>query len=197
MEVFVTLDGSARPDLDHVRVGAEYELARGPERHRIAELKRLRRIQLGDSLALVFENRETIRSTLEEALRTERVDDADRVAGEIAVFNAVVPGHNQLAAVLFLEVADPADLATVAVQLQGVEHSVFVEVEGSRVRGVPEVVSPPGESVPAHYLRFTRGPDQRSAIVGGSATAIGTDHPNLSVTVQLDADQRRAIAGDL
>jgi hypothetical protein len=195
--VFVTIDGSPQLDLDDVRVGAAYEEARGDERRRVAELKRFRRIQLSDTLALVFENRDTIRSTLEEALRTERIDDPDRVGTESAAFKAVVPAPGELAALLFLEVADPADLAAAAAHLEGVEHSVFLEVAGSRIRGVPESVSPPGESVPAHYLRFSLMPDQRVAIREGSAVAAGTDHPNLSVTVLLDDQQRSAIAGDL
>jgi hypothetical protein len=193
----VTLEGSAQLDRDDVRAGAAYDLARGEDRRRVAELKRFRRIHLGETLALVFENRDTIRSTLEEALRTERIDDPDRVAGEIAAFNAVVPEPGQLAAVLFLEVADPADLTAAAAQLQGVESTVFIEVAGTRVRGVPEAVSPPGESVPAHYLRFSLEPEQRAAILGGSAITTGTDHPNVGVSVQLDEGQRRSIASDL
>jgi hypothetical protein len=197
MEVFVTPEGSAQLDRDDVRVGAAYEPARGDERHRVAALKRSRRIHLGDTLALVFENRETIRSTLEEALRTERIDDPERVAGEIAAFNAVVPDPGHLAAVLFVEVADPADLVVAASGLEGVEQAVYVEVAGSRVLGVPEAVSPPGESVPAHYLRFGFDPDQRDAILGGSAIAVGADHAQLTVRVQLDEEQRAAVAADL
>ncbi len=193
----MTPEGSARFDLGDVRVGAAYELARGDERHRIAELKRSRRIHLSDMLALVFENRETIRSTLEEALRTERIDDPDRVAGELAAFNAVVPEPGQVAALLFLEVADPADLAAAAAQLEGIEQAVFIEVGGTRVRGVAEAVSPPGESTPAHFLRFNLEPDQRNAIATGSAIVVGTDHRNLTMQIQLDEEQRASVAADL
>ena len=184
-------------DLDDVRVGAAYELVRGDERRRIAELKRFRRIHLGETLALVFESRETIRSTLEEALRTERIDDPDRVTVEIAAFNAVLPEPGQLVAVLFLEVADPADLAAAAAHLDGVEDSVFIEVAGTRVRALPEAVSPPGESIPAHYLRFSLEPEQRDAILGGAGVTVGTEHRRLGVSVRLDEDQRRALAADL
>ena len=193
----MTPEGPARIDLGDVRVGAAYELARGDERHRIAELKRSRRIHLGDTLALVFENRGTIRSTLEEALRTERIDDPDRVGVELAAFNAVVPEPGQLAALLVLEVADPADLSTAAAHLEGIEHAVFIEVGRTRVRGVPEAVSPPGERAAAHLLRFALEPEQRAAIAAGSAIAVGTDHPHLTVDVQLDDDQRRAVVADL
>ena len=129
------------------------------ERRRVAELKRFRRIHLGESLALVFENRDTIRATLEEALRTERIDDPDRVAGEIDAFNAVIPAPGELAAALFLEVADPADLNAAVMRLDGIEQTVFIDVAGKRSRGEPDEVFAPGESVVAHYLRFHLDPE--------------------------------------
>jgi hypothetical protein len=196
-EVLVTPDGSAPLRLDDVRVGAAYEAMRADERRRVAELKRFRRVHLGDSLALVFENRDTIRATLEEALRTERIDDPERVAGEIAAFNAVIPAQGELTAALFLEVADPADLNAAVMRLDGIEQTVFIEVAGTRVRGVPDEVFAPGESVLAHYVRFSLEPEQRQAIVSGSPVSTGTDHAACAVVVSLDADQRRTIAEDL
>ena len=59
------------------------------------------------------------------------------------------------------------------------------------------MVSPPGETAPAHLLRFTLEPDQRAAVLAGSAIATGTDHPHLTVTIQLDEEQRRAVAAAL
>ena len=193
----MTSEGSPRLGLDDVRAGSAYEAARADERRSVAELKGPRRIRVSDTLALVFENRDTIRSILEETLRTERLDDPDRIAGEIAAFNAVVPEPGQLGALLFLEVADPADLGAAASDLPRIEHSIFVEVEGSRSRGIPEEVAPPGESAPAHFVRFSLDPEQRAAILTGSAISVGTDHPNLTVSVALDDAQRQAIAADL
>jgi len=197
VEVFVTLEGSVQLDLDDARAGADYERVRAEERHRAGEMKRTRRVRLGETLALVFENRDTIRSTLEEALRTERLDAPDRVAAERAAFNAVVPAPGELGAMLFLEVDDPADLGAAAAGMEGVEHAVFLEVAGARVRGVPEAVAPAGESAPAHYLRFALEPGERAAVLSGAPIARGADHPNLSVLVRLDEEQRQAIAADL
>ncbi|MFZ0180323.1 MAG: DUF3501 family protein [Candidatus Dormiibacterota bacterium] len=193
----VTSEGTARLGLDEVRAGSVYEAARADARRGLAESKGVRRVRLSDTLALVFENRATIRSILEETLRTERVDDPDRIAGEIAAFNAVVPEPGQLGALLFLEVADPADLAAAASDLERVEHCIFVEVAGSRTRGIPEAVAPPGESAPAHFMRFSLDPEQRAAILSGSPIIVGAEHPSLSVSVALDNAQRHAIAADL
>ena len=193
----MTPEASDPLSLEEVRVGEAYEAARAEERRRVADLKRFRRVHLGESLALVFENRDTIRSTLEEALRTERVDDPARVAGEVEAFNAVVPAPGDLAAALFLEVDDPADLNAAVVRLDGVEDTVFLEVAGARVRGVPEEVFLKGEGALAHYLRFSLTSEQRAAIVGGSPVLAGSDHPNCAMTVELDDEHRRALAADL
>jgi len=192
----LTLEGSVQLDLD-VRAGADYEHVRGEERHRVGELQRVRRVRLGETVTLVFENREMIRSTLEEALRTERIDDPERVAAERAAFDAVVPPRGDLAAMLFLEVADPADLAAAAAAIDGIEHTVFLEVGGVRVRAVPEAVAPLGERAPAHYLRLALDPGVRAAMLSGAAIAVGADHPNLTVLVGLDEEQREAIVADL
>ena len=69
------LVSSAPLRLDEVRVGAAYEAMRGDERRRVAELKRFRRVRLGEVVGLAFEDCDTIRATLEEYLRTERIDD--------------------------------------------------------------------------------------------------------------------------
>ena len=108
-----------------------------------------------------------------------------------------MPAPGELAAALFLEVADPADINAAVMRFDGIEHTVFIEVAGTRTRGVPEEVFPPGESAVAHYLRFRLEPEQREAILRGSAVVTGSDHPTCAITVALDEDQRQAIAADL
>jgi hypothetical protein len=194
--VFVTAEGSSPLRIEDVRVGAAYEMDRGEERRRIAELKGPRRIALGGSLALVFESRDTIRATLEEALRTERVDDPARVASEIEAFNAVVPAPGELVAVLFLEVADPADLNSALLRFDGVERTIFMEIGGDRIPGMADTVFAPGEGAVAFPLRFRTDPVQRDSIRNGAPISLGSDHPNLAVTVPLDGAQREAITRD-
>ena len=193
----MTGDGSAPPGLDDVRVGAAYDAVRIGERQRAGDRKQPRRVRLGESLALVFENSDTIRAILEEALRTERIDDPARVAEEVAAFNAIVPAPGTLAAVLFLEVADPADLNAAMLKLDGIERTVFIEINATRIFGVPDEVFPPGESGLAHYLRFALEPHHREAIRHGGSVSAGSDHPNCTLTVELDEAQRRAIIEDL
>ena len=57
---------------------AEYEKERTAYRQRIIELKKRRRIAVGDLITLIFENRETVLFQIQEMIRTERIFDAGK-----------------------------------------------------------------------------------------------------------------------
>jgi hypothetical protein len=180
-----------------IRVGADYERVRGEARRRVAEMKRHRRVALGDELSLVFENRETIRAVVEEMLRAERITDPDRVSADVEAFNTVIHGAGTLDAVLYLEIPDPADLAAVAARLEGVERTVYLEVSGARIPGEVDEVSVPEEAPSAFYITFRLNPEHRSAWLGGAEVTVGVDHPERALRTSLDDDQRRAVSADL
>jgi len=182
---------------DEIRTGPEYEAARAQSRRDVAELKRHRRVELGTLLSLVFENRETIRSLIEEVVRAERITDAESVEREVAAFNTVVPPSEQLEATLYVEVADPAELAPRLEELQGIEAAVFLEVAGRRVRGTPRPFTHGDEAAPAYYISFALDRSQREAWLSGAPVAAGIDHPAVRTTVTLDDEQRRSLAADL
>ena len=73
--------------VNDVRPPAAYEPVRAEARRQVIELKRNRRIQLSPILSLVFENRDTVRSVIEELLRAERIEDPQRIAEEVEVFS--------------------------------------------------------------------------------------------------------------
>jgi hypothetical protein len=187
------------PDIrrDEIRTGEEYERVRTEERRDIAELKRHRRVALGDLLSLVFENRETIRSVIEEVIRAERITDSAQVAGEVDAFNAVVPPEGQLGATLYIEVADQAELGTRLEELEGIEDCVYVEVAGVRADGVPRAVAHPDEPPSAFYIGFSLSAEQRGAWLSGAAVFAGVEHASVRMRIQLDGEQRGALAKDL
>ena len=181
-----------------VRSPAAYEPARADARRQVIELKRHRRVTVGDLITLVFENRETVRAVVEELLRAERIDDPERIAEELAVFNSLIPGERELSATLFLEITDPAELASRLGELRGIENSVYLEVEGERIAPSAE----PGRerddrTSSVHYVRFRLNDAQRAAALRGGSIAVVADHPGCSSRTELSDDQRAALAADL
>jgi hypothetical protein len=180
-----------------VRVGDDYEQVRVQSRRDAAALKGPRRIALGDTLSLVFENRDTMRAVLEEMLRAERVDDPDEVAADVAAVNAVAPRPGQLCAMLYLEAADAADLRSLQSALRDVQSAVFIDVGGAHIAAVTEPVAGDDEPPPAFLLSFQLREEDVSAWRSGAPVAVAVDHRSCSARTELDEEQRRALAADL
>lgn len=181
-----------------VRPPAVYEPARAEARRQVIELKRHRRVALGPLVSLVFENRDTVRAVVEELLRAERIDDPERIAEEIAVFNELIPGERELSATMFLEVTDPAELAERLGELRGIESAVHLEVDGERVDQVHEEGrSRDGRTSSVHYLRFHLTDEQRATFLRGGEVALVAEHPSLRMRAVLSDDQRMALSADL
>ena len=181
-----------------VRPPALYEPVRAEARRQVIELKRHRRVALGPLVTLVFENRDTVRAVVEELLRAERIEDPERIADEVAVFNELIPGDRELSATMFLEITDPAELAERLGELRGLESAVHMEVDGERLEQVHE----PGRSrddrtSSVHYLRFRLSDEQRAAFLRGGEVALVAEHPSLRVRTVLSEDQRMALSADL
>src|SRR5262245_46292446 len=82
-----------------------YERVGEERRRRVIGLKRRRRVHVGPTVSMVFENRETMTNQIEEMVRAEKLDEPAKIQEEIDVYNAVLPDDGQLAATLFIEVA--------------------------------------------------------------------------------------------
>jgi hypothetical protein len=177
-----------------VRTGAAYEAERAAGRAHLAESAADRRVSLGAGLVLVFETRDTVRASLEELLRAERVSDERRIAAETAAFADMVPGDQELGATLYLDIADPAVLADRVAELGDLGAAVLLEVSGVRVAarsGAADI------GAGALHLVFALGDGARQTLLDGGTAALVVDHPRYSATAVLDADQVRAVTADL
>ena len=63
----------------------DYDRQRQAVRQRVIELKRRRRMSVGDRVTLLFENRDTIQFQVQEMIRAERILDPGKVQEELDV----------------------------------------------------------------------------------------------------------------
>jgi len=180
---------------DEIRTGADYESARESERRQIALDKQGRRVKLGDMLTLVFENPRTLRHTVEEVLRAERVVHEPAIATEVEDFSSLMPEPNSLSACLYADVADNADLETTNDQLAGVVDTLTLTVGDQRVAA--SVVHADFQPALACFVKFALGDAQRQALESGAPVSVDVDHPAARGRFDLTEAQRRAIAADL
>jgi uncharacterized protein DUF3501 len=67
---------------------------------------RYRRVRVGHSVSLLFENRQTLWFRIQEVLRVSRLADPGRVQGTLDLYNRLLPGPNQLHAALVIDIAE-------------------------------------------------------------------------------------------
>jgi len=175
----------------------DYWPVRAQERRRLVELRRNRRLILGELVSLVFENRETVKGMVEAILCAGWIEDAKRIADEVELLNVLVPCGGDLRATLFVAARDPSDMELMR-ELEGTlvphVHLVFGDSSMETAEELDEA-----ERTPAvHYVRFHIDAAEETAFLDrGTSVALVVDHPRYSSSKQLTPLQRAALAADL
>ena len=184
---------------------AEYEKVRDRTRAEIIEVKKSRRIQVGDNLTFLFENRQTVLFQIQEMMRTERIVNDDKIQEEIDAYSALVPGEGEISATLFIEIADlykmtQAEIHRTVNRFQGLDQDKVALVVGAeRVAARFEGGGSHEEKMAAvHYLRFPIPHGIRAALADPSVEArIVVDHPNYEAAAPLVGAVRQLLVADL
>ena len=167
-----------------------YEDTREAERARIFEVKRPRRIHLGDHLTFLFENHDTIRYQIQEMVRTERIVRESSIREEIDTYNQTLGGSGHLGCVLLIEIEEEARRKPLLEEWMGLQEHLFMELAdgtGGYAKYEPAQVGDRRLSA-VQYLTFN---------VPDVPVALGCDLPALEGAVTLDEGQRSALAEDL
>lgn len=186
--------------VDDIKDHRAYEAERGDFRRRIIELKKRRRIPLGDILTAVFESTDTMRFQVQEMARAERMLSEAQIAHEVETYNALIPDDGQLSATLLVELTTEDALREWLPKLVGIQRHVhFHLADGGIVSGYdPEegrLTREEEMTTTVHYVKFDFTPDQAAGLRDGPAQLV-VDHPEYVVTVELDDAQRSELAGD-
>lgn len=178
----------------------DYEMVRPHFRARIIEEKRPRRVTLGEHLAVTFENRDSVLLQIQEMLRTERITSEPAIAHEIATYNDLVPGVDQLSVTLWVQIPDKPLRDRLLVELAGLEDTVRLEVDGKsfEVKGPRPDGFMEGRTTAVHYLKAQLSPEAAAAIKARTAkVTIAVEHPGHPVRVDLDRATIAKLAEDL
>ena len=185
--------------LKDVRDPRGYAPVRDEERRRVIEIKRARRVSVGPTVTLLFENRETMRFQVEEMCRAEGLDEPAKIQTELDVYNAILPDEGELAATLFIELTSEAQMTRLLDRLVGLQEHVWLVVGGSRIKATfdPEQFAE-DKLAAVQYLKFPLDDEALAALrEPGTAVAVAIDHPNYRHQATLDETARRSLAADL
>ncbi|PYM11514.1 MAG: hypothetical protein DMD81_26655 [Candidatus Rokuibacteriota bacterium] len=169
-------------------------------RARAAEAKQRRRVSLGRHLSFVFENRLTVRFRIQEMIRAERLVDDARIADEIDVYNALLPGAGELSATLMIEIGEAGEIQSVLDKLLGLDTRGYVRLEVGPHR-IPAVFEAGrsdeerGKLSAVHFVRLAVPVDAEA--FRRAEVALAVDHPNERARTVLSPETKTALAADL
>ncbi len=180
----------------------EYEKTREAFRKRIIDLKARRRVEVGPRVTLVFENRETALSQVQEMVRAERMVKEEQIQHEIDTWNELIPERGELSATLFIEITDAADIRKELDGFLGLDKpgAVYLEIEGEgRAVAQFEAGHSTEQRISAvHYVRFRLTPGQAHALIEGRApVTLVIDHPRYRERAVIEGEIRKSLASDL
>ena len=185
--------------LSDIKGPAIYAGIREDFRRRIIEIKRHRRLEIGDRVSLVFENRHTLLFQIEEILRVEHIREKDKIQDEIDVYNQLLPTEDSLSATLFIEVPADADARVELDRLIGLDEHLVLHVGPHAIRAEFEEGRSTDERISAvQYTRYRLSPEARAALAApGTPVAMEIDHPNYRHRVEATDEMRASLAADL
>lgn len=156
-------------------------------RPEIMAYRRARRVELGDLMVLDFEDRETVTWQVNRMIGVEQITDHEKINHELATYNILVPGLNELCATLLIGIDDMEELYRWKPLLVGVNDKLVLEVDGERAVLIPDDEGTRDEEPPmVQYLKWILTDEQAEAMRNGASVRIGVDHDNY--TVFFDAD---------
>ncbi|HLZ83105.1 MAG TPA: DUF3501 family protein [Caulobacteraceae bacterium] len=192
---------SRRVTAEDILPDADYARERQARRAALLPVKRLRRVALGPDCTLIFENYETMLFQIQEMLLVEK-GGAAQLAEELEAYNPLIPQGRELVATVMFEIDDPVRRAAILGELGGVEESFFLQLDTTRIDGVPEgdiERTRGGKTAAVHFLRFQFHDEDEAAAFHDyeRRVMIGCDHPRYGHIAVLSEEARAELAKDL
>jgi hypothetical protein len=177
---------------------ALYAHIRDDYRNRVIELKKHRRVLIGDVVELVFDNRLTLTMQIEEICRLENLTRDDQINEEIALTNQLMPTDDSLAATLFIALPQDEHLKERLGKLVGLDEHVILHIGPHAIRAAFEPGRSTEERISAvQYTRYPLSPEAKAALLApNTPIAVEIDHPNYRYRVQCSEELRASLAAD-
>ena len=179
----------------------QYAEKRPAFRAQVIEHKKHRRVDIGPNLSLYFEDRLTVQYQVQEMLRIERIFEVAAIEEELNAYNPLIPDGSNLKCTAMLEFEDVAVRKERLTQLVGIEHLVWLRVEGfGKVHAISNEDlerSTQEKTSAVHFMRFELTAKMKEALRGGAYLTFGTDHAGYPYTAEVDEDTHQALLEDL
>jgi len=177
----------------------DYERQRDGIRRRAIAARAARRLHLGPSATIAFENRETVAYQIQEMLRAERIAKDAEVQHEIETYSDLLPTRDELSATLMFEFPEAQGRDVRLAELVGFEDHLWLDFAGAgKARAFFDRRQLDADRISAvQFIRFPVDGAQRAALARGVNVRIVSDHPAYTHSIEVPPHTCRALAEDL
>ena len=168
----------------------EYAEQRSNIRKSVMNVKKLREVNLGEHIRLLFENHQTVQYQVQEMLRIEKIFEAAGIQDELDVYNPLIPDGSNLKATMMIEYTDVVERTKALSNLIGIEKSIYFQVGNHQnvyaicnedlERETDEKTSS------VHFMRFEFEQTMIADFCKGINVKIGVSHPNYDCEIILE-----------
>jgi hypothetical protein len=176
-----------------------YGAVRDDLRKRAIEVKRVRRVALGPTVSVVFENRITMIFQVEEMCRAEGLEDPQKIQEEVDTYNHILPDPGQLGATLLVEITEQEKISSTLNELVGLQDHLWLELDGHRIPAHFDAEQFASDRFAAvQYLRFSLDERAQKALrTPSTPLKLIADHPRYRHETLLQEETRASLATDL
>ena len=179
----------------------EYAERRPVFRAEVMQHKKSRQLPLGEHARLYFENKLTMQYQIQEVLRVEKTFDPEGIEEELEAYNPLIPDGSNLKATFMLEYPDVDERQRKTVELRGIEHKVWLQVEEfDKVYPIANEDLPRDDgtrTATVHFFRYEFTPAMISALQNGAHFYAGIEHPGYSIgPTTIEDSIRRSLVED-
>ena len=166
----------------------------------IVDFKKNRRIALGPYATFYFESYETMLAQVQEMLYIEKGGD-EQLKDELSAYNPLIPNGKELTATLMFEIDNPISRAAFLGKVGGIEETVFMKINGEKIKAVPEEdvdrTSSEGKASSVQFIHFNFTDDQIEKFQSNSSEIeLGIDHKEYSHSTKLTKENIASLSAD-
>ncbi len=185
--------------IEEIKNIIEYEKVRPEFRKRVVDLKKNRRLAVGNIMTLVFENRETVLFQIQEMVRIERMVRESAIQNEIDTYNVLIPNENELSATMLIEIQEINKIKEMLDTLVGLPRDcVWIELGDNKIFATFDLEQSDDDRISAvQYIKFAFTPRQSGLFKNSSVPVIlKVDHPNYKHSVPISGEIRNSLITD-
>ncbi len=180
----------------------EYSEMREEFRKKIIAHKENRRLEIGDNILLLFEDKLIMQYQVQEMLKAEKIFDAAGIDEELDAYNPLIPDGTNWKATMMIQYPDVDERQEMLTQLIGIEDLIWMQISGhDKIYAIADEDLERDTEVKTsavHFMRFELDNDMIASLKTNATISAGVEHKNYQRTVDpVQNNLRDSLVNDL